>query len=473
MSLLGAPAPRVWGVRQLINYVGKAFANDPRLSDLGVRGEITGLSRPPSGHVYFGLKEPSGATIKCFVRSSYARALPDIQNGIEATAYGSLGVYPDRSELSLNVASVELGGAGKLAAVYERIKRKLEQEGLFDAARKRALPRFPFRIALVSSPGADGAKDFLGVVRAKAPAALVTVVATPVQGVGAAEQIAAALAAAGRFAPDVIALVRGGGSDEDRLPFNEESVARAIAAAKAPVITAIGHRADHHIADDVADCSAATPTAAAERLVEGFATVHAVIGEDVERMRKRVRRLLADALGRTAELAASPYLRSFDRAHNALAQRVDRLSADLGARQAAVIHRRSGVLRALERRLIENDPGVRLAQRLGRVQAGTAALQRAAAGRVARGQRRLDLAGRGLQPATAASLLRAGTRLAILSARLDGKDPAAILQQGYAIVRRDGRAIRDARELAAGEAVEAQLWRGTFRARVEETQGDG
>ncbi len=123
MSLLGAPAPRVWGVRQLINYVGKAIANDPRLSDLGVRGEITGLSRPPSGHVYFGLKEPSGATIKCFVRSSYARALPDIQNGIEATAYGSLGVYPDRSELSLNVASVELGGAGKLAAVYERIKR--------------------------------------------------------------------------------------------------------------------------------------------------------------------------------------------------------------------------------------------------------------------------------------------------------------------------------------------------------------
>ena len=465
--------PRVWGVRELLNYVKKWVERDERLADLGVRGEVTGWTISRLGHAHFSLKEPSGAMLRCFVGKTSVPALPQIANGIEATAYGRLSVYTDRSELSLYVTSLALVGAGKLAAVYERIKRKLEAEGLFDPARKRAIPRYPFRVALISSPEAEGARDFWSIVRAKAPAMSVKLFATPVQGAFAAAAIAEAIARAVRWSPDVIAVVRGGGSDEDRLPFNEEVVARAIAAAPIAVVTAIGHRADHHVADDVADGSFATPTAAAQALVAGFADFPRTVADGLGRIRGLVAQRIGADGERLRRLSASPYLLGFDRLGDTLTQRVDRLVEAVAGRHAATIHRHAERVRALERRLATNDPSARLAERSGRFRSATAAMDRAWTVRAGRAQRDVADAARGLAVSAREALQRLNTRAALLAARLGGKDPEAILQQGYAIVRVGKRVLKDAVQAHVGESIEARLWRGTIRARVEETQGDG
>jgi len=473
MSPDAAPTPRVWGVRELLNYLARQLRFDPKIQELGVRGEVTDLS-PASGagHVYFALKEPSGALLKCFVRNTAARALPKIENGVEAIAFGSLGTYEYRSQFQLFVTGVQLVGAGALAAVYERMKRKLEAQGLFDPSRKRPIPRFPFHIALVSSPDAEGANDFLGIVR-RVPAVAVSIHRTVVQGPAAPESIARAIGVASRSGADVIVLARGGGSDEDRLPFNEEIVARAIAAAHVPVITAIGHRGDHHIADDVADREVATPTAAAELLVAEFEGVERRLRAATERMRSVVDGRVERHRSRLRLLAHSPYLQRFDRLTDARAERVDRLLELVTARRSVVVHRKTQQLRALEARLGPVDPRARLAERRGRLAALSASLGTAWANDRTHAERDLRDAVRGLAPALSGRLLRATSRAALLAARLAGKDPEAILQQGYAIVRSDGRIVRDAATLRIGAILEAQLSRGTVRARVEETRSDG
>jgi exodeoxyribonuclease VII large subunit len=468
-----ASQPRVWGVRELLNYVTRRIERDEKLVDLGVRGEVTNLKTSALGHVYFSLKEPSGASLGCFVRNASARDLPELANGLEVTAFGSLGLYPGRGDVQLTATAVTLVGGGKLAAVYERIKRKLEAEGLFDPARKRSIPRYPFRVALISSREAEGARDFWSIIAAKAPAVALRLFATQVQGVLAPAGIAEAIARAARSKPDVIAVVRGGGSDEDRLPFNEEIVARAIANAPVAVVTAIGHRADHHIADDVADASFATPTAAAEALVAGFAAYPRFIGDALGRARGLVAQRIGADRERLRRLGASPYLRGFERLGDALAQRVDRLVGAVASRHASTVHRNGDRLRTLERRLAANDPSARLAERRGRLRSAMAAMDRAWTVRANRAKRDGADAVRGLPVSAREALQRLATRAALLRARLDGKDPEAILQQGYAIIRIGDRVLKDAALARPGEAVDARLWRGTIRARVEETRPDG
>ncbi len=468
------PTPKVWGVLELVNYVRRSLLKDPRLLDLGVRGELTELSRRSTiGHVYFGLKEPSGAVLKCFVRSAFAPDLPPLENGLEATAFGSLGLYEGRSQYQLNVTSVQLVGAGRLAAAYERMKRKLEAEGLFDGVRKRPITRYPFRIALVSSREAEGARDFLAILRAKAPHVDVRFVPTAVQGQNAAESIARALAQAGRLDIDVVVLARGGGSDEDRLPFNDESVARAIAASRVPVVTAIGHQGDHHIADDVADREAATPTAAGESLVAGFAAFPQLLRDTRARLRASLQHRIDERRSRLRRAADSAYLQRFERVSDVLEERVDRLLTGVVSAEREIIRRNDLYLRDLERRLAQHDPRAQLAARAARVTGLREALGARIATRLTTARRDADDAARKLDGTTAARLQSAAHRLALWTARLEGKNPETILQQGYAIVRHNGRVVADAADVAPGELVEAQVSRGRLTARVEATTQDG
>ncbi|MFY9781422.1 MAG: exodeoxyribonuclease VII large subunit [Candidatus Baltobacteraceae bacterium] len=473
MSQVVPAQPKVWGVRELVNYLKRAFAHDRNISELGVRGELTDHSRSGFGHVYFGLKEPNGAVLKCFVRSTYVPDLPPLENGLEATAFGSLGLFEGRSQYQLVVTSVQLVGAGRLAAAYEKIKRKLEAEGLFDGVRKRPIPRYPFRVALVSSPEAEGARDFLTILRAKAPQIGVRLVATSVQGQGAADSIARALAQAGRLDVDVVVLARGGGSDEDRLPFNDESVARAIAASRVPVVTAIGHQGDHHIADDVADREAATPTAAAELLVAGFSALPQRLRDSRARLRSSLQHRI-DERGRRLERAAgSAYLQRFERISDVLSERVDRLLTGVVGAEREVIRRNDLYLRELERRLGRYDPRAQLAARATRVAGLREALGMRLATRLTTARRDANDAARTLESTAAARLQGAGHCLALWTARLEGKNPEKILQQGYAIVRHGGRVVSDAGAVAAGDLIEAQFSRGTLAARVEATAQDG
>jgi len=205
------------------------------------------------------------------VWSDRAPELPRLENGYQVIAYGEITAYSKASRYQLIAYRIELDGVGRLNEIFERLKRKLEAEGAFAPERKRPMPRFPFRIALVSSRGAAGATDFLKILRERAPHIEVVFEETPVQGVAAAGEIVRAINRASQAEVDCVVVARGGGSYEDLFAFNAEEVARAIMRCRHPVISAIGHESDHTIADFVADRRAETPSAAAHALAPATA----------------------------------------------------------------------------------------------------------------------------------------------------------------------------------------------------------
>ena len=233
-----------------------------------VEGELSNVARPASGHVYFSLKD-AGAQVRAAMfkpRSSFLRFRP--ADGIQVLVRCRVSLYEARGDFQLIVEHMEEAGEGALRRQFEQLKAKLAAEGLFDAARKRPLPALPRRIGILTSPTGAAVRDVLNVLARRLPMVEVDVIPVPVQGETAAAQIRAQLEAAGRAARhDVLLLTRGGGSLEDLWAFNDESLARAIAASPIPVVSAIGHEVDFSIADFVADLRAATPSAAAELLV--------------------------------------------------------------------------------------------------------------------------------------------------------------------------------------------------------------
>lgn len=268
-----------------------------------MRGEVSNLSRPASGHLYFTLKD-SEASLRCVMWRTEAERLHEIpRDGDTIEAHGRIGVYETAGAVQLYVDALQAAGEGALFQEFMRLKARLEAEGLFAAERKQPLPRWPLRIGIVTSPAAAALRDVVQVLRRRFPLAEVVLSPTPVQGEGAPEGIVEALRSLDRFArPDVILLVRGGGSLEDLAAFNDEAVARAVAEAKAPVVTGVGHETDVTIADFAADVRAATPSAAAEIATPDRAELaHAVVDS-----RRRMERAMRDGLlDRRAEIEAA------------------------------------------------------------------------------------------------------------------------------------------------------------------------
>jgi len=230
-----------------------------------IEGEISNLSRPASGHLYFSLKDES-AQIRCAMFHSAAmRCSLQPQNGKKVLARGRVSLYEPRGEYQLIVDGLRDAGEGRLQQMFELLKRKLEAEGLFSPERKKQLPRYPFRIGVITSPSGAAIRDILQVLERRWPIARVRIYPVPVQGSEAPREIRAALSSAGREGwAELLILARGGGSLEDLQAFNEESVARTVAACAIPVISAVGHETDFSICDFVADLRAPTPSAAAE-----------------------------------------------------------------------------------------------------------------------------------------------------------------------------------------------------------------
>jgi exodeoxyribonuclease VII large subunit len=264
-SLWGSEGGRVWTVADLNRYLRQLLDSDYRLRDLWVAGEISNLSRPASGHLYFTLKDAE-ASLRCVMwRADVARLLVLPRDGQGIEAHGRIGVYEAAGQVQLYVDDLRAAGEGALYQRFLRLKERLEAEGLFAAERKRPLPAWPRCIGLVTSPTGAAVRDVLNVLRRRFPIAEVILAATPVQGPEAPAGIIGALGAINdQCHPDLILLVRGGGSLEDLQAFNDESVARAIAASAAPVVSGVGHETDFTIADFVADLRAPTPSAAAE-----------------------------------------------------------------------------------------------------------------------------------------------------------------------------------------------------------------
>jgi exodeoxyribonuclease VII large subunit len=441
---VAAPTRDVYSVSRLNREVRVLLERG--LGVIWVAGELSNFSQPGSGHWYFSLKDRD-AQLRCAMfRMKNALVGFTPRAGMQVLLRGRISVYEARGEYQLIADHLEEAGVGALQREFERLKTRLAAEGLFALERKRALPRFPRRIGVITSPSGAALRDILHVLARRYPPAAVLIYPAPVQGAAAVPALVAALGlASARAECDVLILARGGGSLEDLWAFNDERLARAIHGCSLPVVSGVGHEIDFTIADFVADARAPTPSGAAE-----------LVAPD--------RRACLDALARTAQRLASCMRRE--------------LRAN-GAR-----------LEATARRLKLTHPGVRLQQQAQRLDELTLRLAAAAYASLHRGRLRLaesrarlllrsparvvhawsarsrDLDAR-LRHATEQRLSRAAHRLALAQRALDTVSPLATLTRGFAIVTdRDGALLTDAAAVPAGEPIEARLARGTLTARV-------
>lgn len=253
-----------WTVTRLTLFLRNLIESDSVLQDVWVNGEISNLARPASGHLYFTLKD-SGAALRCVMwKSSAARLRTVPQNGDAVEVHGKLGIYEVQGNYQLYVDQVQPAGEGELYREFLRLKARLEAEGLFDAGRKRPIPALPGRIGIVTSESGAALRDMLNTLRRRLPSVDLVLAPAPVQGTEAPPALIAALEQLNQLEPDVILLARGGGSIEDLWAFNDETLARAVAGSRIPVICGVGHETDFTLCDFAADLRAPTPTAAAE-----------------------------------------------------------------------------------------------------------------------------------------------------------------------------------------------------------------
>ncbi|HTV74333.1 MAG TPA: exodeoxyribonuclease VII large subunit [Candidatus Acidoferrales bacterium] len=454
---------RVVGVKRLSQYLRRLVEENRHLRGIGVSGEVSNL-KPFASGLWFDLKEEE-AVLSCVAWSDVAGKLADLRNGQAITAYGSVGVYPKRSGYQFVVRNVTIAGFGDLHKRYEELRLRLEAEGLFERP-KRPLPRFPFRIALVSSPRADGYNDFVQIMRSRAPHVAVVLVETPVQGLAAAPDIADAIRRASRLPVDAIVIARGGGSAEDIFAFSQEPVVRAVANAEHPTISAIGHAKDIPLCDLVADRRAETPSNAAHLLTErttaeliaAIADWERRLGAGARRPVIAARRRLRGALDRSALVSPE---RIADAHRRRLLEGID----GLGVALTQAFARRRTRLETVTRRLDRLDPLARLGEHRATLRVLHYRLSRIEV--VAPRSQRAQGAGVRLRDAMPRLLERKRARATLASRALSASDPTALLARGYAIVEYAGHVVRDAAAVPLGERVEAKLAHGTLLARVE------
>jgi exodeoxyribonuclease VII large subunit len=446
-----APRRRALSVSELTDRIQGVLETE--LFDVWVEGEISNLKLAASGHWYFSLKDEA-AQIRAVVWKTDARLVRfKPRDGMKVLARGSVRVYPPRGEYQLSAQLLEPLGKGSLQQAFEDLKAKLELEGLFDPARKRALPMLPRRIGVVSSPTGAVLRDILRVLRTRYANIELLLYPARVQGDGAAQEIVKGISVLNRLGGlDVIVLARGGGSLEDLWAFNEEIVARAIAASRVPTISAVGHETDFTIADFVADLRAPTPSAAAERVVQAKEELQARVRALDERRDAALRLRLARVRARVEAAAAHRVFAAERGRIRNLAQRTDELlrRSETGLRRA--LERGS----AHARRLRERLEAFRLDRQLA-----------------ARRERLSGLRER-LPALFRAESERRRARLGRLAASLEGLSPLSVLGRGYALVWDEarGRLARDAAELAAGDLLRVRLHQGTLRASVSSKENE-
>ncbi len=435
----------VYTVAELNREARRAIESS--LGVVWVEGEISNLARPASGHMYWSLKDEH-AQLRCAMFRQRNRALGfEPQNGQQILARGRVSIYEARGEFQLVIDHAEPAGEGLLRQRFEALKNKLAAEGLFDEARKRALPMLPARIGVVTSPSGAAIRDVLTVLARRFPATAVLIYPTAVQGEAAADEIARALELADRRREcDLLILTRGGGSLEDLWAFNEEVVARALAAAEIPVIVGVGHEIDFTIADFVADRRAPTPSGAAELAVPDGAEWQARVAYLEQRLRGSTDRYLTNR----ATLAQTLHHR-LQRAHPGVqlqqaGQRLDDLEVRLRRELLATLSNRGAELAQLDAALRGVAPRVQLARLRERCQRANRSLGEAVAKMLAVRQRRFD----------------------IVKRALGAVSPLATLERGYAIATRaaDGSILTDAHAVAVGDDVHIRLHRGALSATV-------
>ncbi|CAN5491383.1 exodeoxyribonuclease VII large subunit [soil metagenome] len=439
-------APRVWTVRALVSEVRGTVESN--YTDLWIEGEISNCRPAPSGHIYFTLKDGEAQLPVVLFRRQAMLLRFRPADGLAVLVRGRISIYESRGQLQLIAETMEPRGAGALQLAFDQLKARLLAEGLFDAARKRPLPPFPRCVGVVTSPTGAVVRDIVTVIRRRHARLNLLIYPAAMQGVNCSSTVAAGI----RFfnahpdKVDLIVLARGGGSIEDLSGFNDEALARIIAASKLPVVSAIGHETDFTIADFVADLRAPTPSAAAEIITAAQHRIEERITDLERRVHRAVHFHLLHARQRLARLSADAVLL---RLRDAVSRRDQRLD-ELGLRLESAASRRGRIasqrLEALTARLRRHDPTLRIAT----------------------AKHRLQIANQRLQQLAAQTGKPQQNRLARATARLEALSPLAVLNRGYALVYGpQGNLLRSTDETAPADTIRVRLAKGSLAAEVK------
>lgn len=432
------------GVAELVRLTGRAL---DAMGVLWIEGEVTQVSQPASGHVYFALRDQS-AVVPAVMWGRDATRLPfRLEPGQRVRVRGRVGVYERDGKMQLYVDFAEPAGVGAEALALQQLKLKLAAEGIFAQERKRPLPRFPRRIGVVTSRSGAAIHDIIRTIQRRFPTPILIADAA-VQGASAPHQLVQGMAMVVRAGVDVLIIGRGGGAATDLTAFNHERVVRTIARCPVPVISAVGHEIDLSLADLAADARASTPTAAAELAVPDGHVIFDQIAKERKRLDRELRLLI-------------------QRAHHDL----DRSSVAMDVCWERWVTRAQGDLHNLAHRLAHLHPRAQIARSATTLGELTRQLVSAHPGaRVARAHREVDaLVGRRDQAIRDVLAERRST-LTQLAAQMSALSPLAVLDRGYAVVMRDNAIVRTASQVAAGDALVVRLARGLVDVTVKGTR---
>lgn len=435
-------------VTEVIETVNRELS---RYRDIFVEGEVTNFHRSAPGHLYFAIKD-TRAQLNVVMFAMYARELKfRIDNGLKLILRGKLGIYEQKSDLQLMADSAEPAGLGALQLAFEQLKARLAAEGLFDPARKKPLPALPQRIAIVTSPQGAAIRDILHVLGRRFEGLSIQIYPVRVQGPTAAREIATALRDLSKWnLHDVVLICRGGGSLEDLWPFNEEVVARAVAACRIPTISGIGHEIDFTICDFVADLRAPTPSAAAEIVIRAKDEICFQIDQSVRRIRQVLDRRMQHYRHGLRHLSSSDGIRLFERRAQIMREKLQGRRVTLYRlleRQSKTLHRRLQLL---------DEPLRRVPMRLA----------------IADRRRHLSALQERTLLALRGRVLRRRETIQAIASTLQAVSPLSVLARGYAIAWSESKTgrrkiLRDSNQVTIGDPVEVQLKKGRLSCTVE------
>jgi exodeoxyribonuclease VII large subunit len=436
---------RIWTVRELVGAARTALERE--YTDIFVEGEISNHRPAESGHLYFTLKDGDGQLRVVMFRSQARLLRFKPANGMQVIARGRVTIYEARGELQLAAEYLEPKGAGALQVAFEQLKAKLAEEGLFDRERKKPLPAMPKNVGIVTSPRGAALQDMINILRRRHAGVNVLIYPAQVQGEYAAAEVAAGVKFFNRAKNvDVIVIARGGGSAEDLAAFNEEALARVIAASQIPTISAVGHETDFTIVDFVADLRAPTPSAAAELVIESRHHIELRVSNLRDRLLRATRYRLLMAKNRFGELAQHRAMARISDHIGRRQQRVDDLSFRLHRGMSAILQRQRRRVDVATTRVKSHDLRRVLAGMRREVESASSRLVGAARNVVGHDRARLDHA----------------------LGRLNALSPLNILERGYAVVfDAAGNLVKDAALLNSGDEVRTRVARGEFKSRVD------
>ena len=440
------PERRIFSVAELNAAIRALLAGE--FTDIWVSGEISGLKLATSGHYYFSLKDRDAQLRAVAFRSAHRFWKFKPQDGLAVLARGRIDVFESRGEYQLQVEMLEPQGLGALQLAFEQLKKKLAAEGLFAAGRKRALPPFPRRIGIVTSARGAAIADMIQILTTRLPGLHIRLFPALVQGEGSVEEVCRGIEYFSRTRwPDLVIVGRGGGSGEDLWTFNEEAVARAIAACAVPVVSAVGHETDVTIADFVADLRAPTPSAAAQMVVCTLQDLLERIAAARAKLAQLLRYRFAMLERRLGQHGVARALSVLQRRVGRAMQRIDEQDYRMRERIRAALDARERTRRALEARLRRFDVRPRLAN----------------------DRRRMEAAHAGAAQLVRARLARRRSALDQLAAKLSQLSPLRILERGYAIVSNQTGIVTDAAHAPDGSQIHVRLAKGALDAVVTRT----